>query len=64
MTLTESDRRTWTFDVIGGVSLDAPNKAKSKVYEEHDDVTWCNLRARLVNGRGFRENDSVVVVEL
>ncbi len=62
--LRESDKRTWTFDVIGRHHLDAPQKAKSKVYEENDDVDYRDLCARVVDTGCIYDNSLVVVAEM
>lgn len=63
MGLQESDRRTWQFDVKSRFALDAPQKAKSKVAEEHD-VDYRDLRARIVYNPGWRVDPVVVVAEV
>lgn len=56
--LSESDARTWVFEV-GGFHLDAPQKAKSRVAEEND-TEYHDLRARTIGG--FVGKTYVVVV--
>lgn len=61
--LKESDARTWTFESYNKYSLDDCQEAKSKVYQENDDVeNYRDLRARVVHTGKFR-NNYVVVVE-
>lgn len=56
--LHETDANTWTFRVRG-FHLDAPQHAKSSVYERND-VDYDDLRAKVVGGG---QNKFVVVVE-
>lgn len=63
MALIEHEGRTWTFRVADSHHLDAPQKAKSKVYQEND-VKYMNLRARVVYDGGWNTNSVVVVTEI
>lgn len=63
--LRTSDARTWTFNIdeLDAFHLDAPNTAKSAVANVEEDVRYRDLRARLVNPKGFGDT-YVVVVEV
>lgn len=63
--LQEHNGRTWMFTVKSRHHLDAPQKAKSKVAEENQDVNYRHLRARVVKrARTYREDSVVVVAEV
>ena len=60
--LKTSDARTWTFNVneLNTFWLDAPNAAKSAVASV-EDLSYRDLRARLINQKGLSDTYVVVV---
>jgi len=57
--LSESDARTWTFEV-DGFHLDGVQVAKQRVAQEYD-AEYKGLRGKVVNAKGVGQKYVVVV---